>query len=163
MRRYITLPALDRQVPLSAYVAAIITRALQRAPMHTREPHRIEAAGVETMTHDCIGPLIAAGIDRADAHDLRRISMTLHRWHEPECGTDSYCIVRGKWNKETANFDYDDDGLPHYEYGGFSGRSRYSRVADRERGASLYILRPGDVPTGAQVDSCYSRGLAIYR
>ena len=30
------------------------------------------------------------------------------------------------------------------------------------RGAMLYILRPGDVPEGADVDSYYSRGVAIY-
>ena len=30
------------------------------------------------------------------------------------------------------------------------------------RGAMLYILRPGDVPDGADVDSYYSRGIAIY-
>jgi hypothetical protein len=31
------------------------------------------------------------------------------------------------------------------------------------RGASLYILRPGDVPEGKDVDSYYSRGLAVYK
>jgi len=30
------------------------------------------------------------------------------------------------------------------------------------RGAALYILRPGDVPDGADVDSYYCRGVAIY-
>ena len=30
------------------------------------------------------------------------------------------------------------------------------------RGAMLYILRPGDVPDGADVDSYYGRGVAIY-
>ena len=30
------------------------------------------------------------------------------------------------------------------------------------RGAMLYVLRPGDVPDGADVDSYYSRGVAIY-
>ena len=30
------------------------------------------------------------------------------------------------------------------------------------RGAMLYLLRPGDVPDGADVDSYYSRGVAIY-
>lgn len=30
------------------------------------------------------------------------------------------------------------------------------------RGAMLYLLRPGDVPEGADVDSYYSRGVAIY-
>jgi hypothetical protein len=43
--------------------------------------------------------LTQAGIDLADAHALRRISMTLHRWHELECGDGnshgSWAIVRG--------------------------------------------------------------------
>ncbi len=30
------------------------------------------------------------------------------------------------------------------------------------RGAALYILRPGDVPDGADADSYYNRGIAIY-
>ncbi len=137
---------------------------------------------------ECIAPLVRAGIERQDAYAIRRVAMTLHRWHELECGTDSYCIVRGKWNNATAQFDYADDGLPHYEFDGLSGRSRYSRIPDREtpalkriakivakypglsfyvqgdpRGASLYIIRPGDVREGARVDSCYSNGVAVYK
>ncbi len=30
------------------------------------------------------------------------------------------------------------------------------------RGCALYILRPGDVPAGAESDSYYSRGIAVY-
>lgn len=30
------------------------------------------------------------------------------------------------------------------------------------RGCALYILRPGDVPAGAETDSYYSRGIAVY-
>jgi hypothetical protein len=30
------------------------------------------------------------------------------------------------------------------------------------RGAALYIIRPGDVPEGAGVSSCYSRGICVY-
>jgi len=137
---------------------------------------------------ECILRLMQAGIVMDDAFTLRRIAMTLHRWHEYECGTENACIVRGKWNKETAQFDYDDNGAPHWEFSGGSGRSRYSRVPDREkgalkrlktvmarypqmrayiqgdpRGASLYILRPGDVPEGREVDSCYSNGIAVYK
>jgi hypothetical protein len=139
-------------------------------------------------THDMLQRLQNAGIDRDDAWALRRISMTLHRWHELECGTDSSCIVRGKWDKESATFIYDDNGAPHFEYAGGSGRARYSKTRDDERGAlkrlagimaryptltsyvqtdprgaALYILRPGDVREGASVDSCYINGIAVYR
>jgi len=31
------------------------------------------------------------------------------------------------------------------------------------RGASLYILRPGDVPEGEDVSAYYSRGVAVYK
>ncbi len=43
--------------------------------------------------------LQSLGISADDALRLRRISMTLHRWHELECGDGndygSWCIVRG--------------------------------------------------------------------
>jgi len=102
---------------------------------------------------------------RADAEALRRISMTLHRWHELECGDGDGHIER---DEKT--------GRPRY----FDARSRYlaasdprawSAIPDREagarkrlaailarypglqayvqtdpRGCALYILRPGDVP-----------------
>ncbi len=116
------------------------------------------------------------GISDADAWALRRISMTLHRWHELECGDHAGCIERD----ETS-------GKPYWLYANDGKRSKYP-LADREagalkrlkaimsrypslssyvqtdpRGASLYILRPGDVPEGQQVDSYYSRGIAVYR
>jgi hypothetical protein len=79
--------------------------------------------------------LLALGFTRDEAEALRRISMTLHRWHELECGTDSYCIVRGAWNQDAQTFDYDDNGRPHYEFAGGSGRTRYVALPDREKGA----------------------------
>ena len=30
------------------------------------------------------------------------------------------------------------------------------------RGAALYVLRPSDLADGVDVDSCYSRGIAVY-
>lgn len=154
--------------------------------------------------------LIALGFTLSEAEALRRISMTLHRWHELECGTDRYCIVRG--HKVNGEFLYSDHGAPHYEIAGTSGPNRYSRTPDREtgakkrlaaivvsrnaraiaqasetaktdpqappmdwrdlsvstyiqtdpRGAALYILRPGDVPEGASVESYYNRGICVY-
>ena len=50
--------------------------------------------------HDSINRLQAAGFSYEDACALRRISMTLHRWHELECGDAnnyaSWSIVRGR-------------------------------------------------------------------
>ena len=126
------------------------------------------------MFPECIPPLKRAGITWADAMDLRCVAMTLHRWHELECGTGSGCIKRD----ETT-------GKPFW----LSSRTmRRKPVADREkgalrrlaaimaryptlgfyvqggpRGAALYILRPGDVPAGENADSYYSRGLEVYK
>lgn len=30
------------------------------------------------------------------------------------------------------------------------------------RGAALYILRPGDIPAGSSVESCYTNGLCVF-
>jgi hypothetical protein len=139
--------------------------------------------------YDCIDALLAAGINYEDACALRRISMTLHRWHELECGDDngyaSFCLTRGKQQPE--GFVYDDDGKPFMEVHPNNGSAtRYTAIPDRERGAlkrlgaimarypgfasyvqgdprgcALYILRPGDIPEGASVDSCYNRGIGV--
>lgn len=120
--------------------------------------------------------LMREGISYADALELRRISMTLHAWHELECGTDRGAIER---EGEAG------DGAPFYRY---SDGRKGGRVPDREagalkrlaaimaryptlsfyvqgdpRGASLYILRPGDVPEGERADAYYSRGIAVYK
>jgi len=137
------------------------------------------------------------GTARTDAESLRRISMTLHRWHELECGDSnnhaSWTIARGRKDAGGA-FEYDDSGKPYLErhfhnVGLVSARvPSYRRIPDREtgarkrlaailkryptltayvqtdpRGCALYILKPGDVPEGASIDSCYSRGLAVYQ
>jgi hypothetical protein len=44
--------------------------------------------------YDSVATLQTLGIDHTDAVSLRRISMTLHRWHELECGDTSGCIER---------------------------------------------------------------------
>jgi hypothetical protein len=141
--------------------------------------------------------LLDLGFTRDESEALRRISMTLHRWHERECGDGNGCIERDEMTGKT------------YWLDSYSGR-RYA-IADREtgarkrlvaiiaarndralaaiplselrreqrkghtgfqpvsyyvqgdpRGAALYIIRPGDVPEGASVDSCYTRGICVY-
>lgn len=106
---------------------------------------------------------------RQDAESLRRISMTLHRWFEAECNGD---------------FEINEDGIPGRDH----GTDTFYPIPDREtgarkrlasimknypaltayvqtdpRGCALYILRPDDVPAGATIDSCYSRGLAVFQ
>jgi hypothetical protein len=76
---------------------------------------------------------MTAGITYPDAAALRRITMTLHRWHELKCGT-----------------------MAKYP-------ALQSYVQGDPRGASLYVLRPDDVPAGKDAESYYNRGIAIYR
>ncbi len=109
------------------------------------------------------------GIGEEDATALIRASMALHRWAERECNGE---IQR---DEET--------GKP-YVYSAYDGRKLYA-TADREKGAldrakkiatkyglglyhqtdprgcALYLIRPGDVPAGADVDAYYSRGVAV--
>ena len=121
-----------------------------------------------------LSTLQRAGISLNDALALRRISMTLHAWHEMECGNDHGMIGRDEFTSKA------------YWVGAHSGHR--IRIADLEtgalkrlakvmsnyptlrayvqgdpRGAALYILRPGDVPDGMPADAFYSNGLAVYK
>lgn len=145
------------------------------------------------------------GFTRDEAEALRRISMTLHRWHELECGDGN---EYGSWAIER---DDNGDGPPymvrhHYMHGRGKDTVTRTRIPDREkgalkrlqaifaarttradchaqgeycndcaycavltfyiqsdpRGAALYIIRPGDVPEGADVSSYYNCGVCVY-
>ena len=81
-----------------------------------------------------IRQLMGAGIDHNDALALRRISMTLHRWHELECGDGNNY---GSWAIER---DDNSDGPPfmvhhHYRHGNGKDTVSKTRIADRETGA----------------------------
>ena len=125
-------------------------------------------------TPRCLLPLFNLGISREDAFTLRRISMTLHRWHELECGTGHGCIERdeetGKtyWRNAMTGKRWK---TPDRETG---AKKRLAAIIAKyptlstyiqtdPRGAALYILRPGDVPEGNDVDCYYSHGLAVYK
>ena len=89
-------------------------------------------------TLDMLTRLHDLGISTDDAISLRRIAMTLHRWHELECGDSndyaSWGIVRGSYKPE--GFTYDEDGKPFKEVHPHSGKhTRYYAMHDRERGA----------------------------
>ena len=126
--------------------------------------------------------LLSLGFTAEEAEQLRRISMTLHRWHELECGTDHGCIEREESDPEGGRpfWRYSDGKrgafMPDRELGAQKrllaiinaeakrhGECRYSAYIQGDpRGAALYIIRPGDVPEGSTVDSCYSRGICVY-
>lgn len=120
-----------------------------------------------------LSALIMCGISSDDAKSLRRISLTLHSWHEHECnGT----IQRDGENGDGAPAWYNPNTCkrigPAYdrERGALKRlaaiMARYpalaSYVQGDPRGCSLYILRPGDVPGGQNAESYYSRGIAVY-
>ena len=120
-----------------------------------------------------IRALEAEGVTYQDAQALRRISMTLHRWHEMECGTDRGAIER---DEQT--------GIPYFR----TVRGTCYRTRDMEtgalkrldaimaryphlkayvqgdpRGAALYIWTPRNAAVyGDDIDANYSRGIAIY-
>lgn len=133
--------------------------------------------------------LMSLGFTQDEAEALRRISMTLRRWHEMECGDGNGHIERdettGKPRYFNSNARYVDPhdprawrSIPDREAG---AKKRLDAIISRvnvqragkvgrlsayiqtdPRGAALYIIRPGDVPEGEKVDSYYSRGICVY-
>lgn len=127
----------------------------------------------------CITALIGAGISPPDAQKLRVIAMTLHRWHLLECGN-----ARGEAIERDEK-----TGVPYLTFdAGQNGKRARTRIPDREttalkrlasiikgypgfayhvqgdpRGAALFIMRPGDVPAGRDIDTCYDRGIAVFK
>lgn len=78
--------------------------------------------------------LRALGFTNEEAESLRRISMTLQRWYERECGDSN---AYGSWAIER---DDNGDGPPylvhhHYQHGKGPDYTTRIRIADRERGA----------------------------
>ena len=128
---------------------------------------------------DCIATLVSAGISEGDARALRRISMTLHRWHELECGNERGEAVERDEQTKVPYLTFDT---------GQNGKRGRTRIPDREttalkrlekiikgypgfayyvqgdpRGSALFIMRPGDVPAGRDIDACYSNGIAVFK
>ncbi|MFA5897669.1 MAG: hypothetical protein WC829_01020 [Hyphomicrobium sp.] len=121
---------------------------------------------------------------RQDAESLRRISMTLHRWHELECGDSndyaSWAIERDGDEPDSKPY------IVRHSHTG--GKTMRTAIPDREtgarkrltqimaryptltayvqtdpRGCALYILRNEDIIAGSDISACYSRGLAVFQ
>lgn len=132
--------------------------------------------------HEMISRVESLGVSTDDAFALRRISMTLCRWFELECGDDTGCIERDE--KTSKPF-----LMRHYP---ITGKIRAYAIADRERGAlkrlaiimarypelaayvqgdprgaSLYIYRKDSPMLAASkygIESCYSSvGYPLYK
>jgi hypothetical protein len=117
--------------------------------------------------------LVSLGFTSDEVAKLRRISNGLRRWYELECGIDSGGVERDE--KTGKCFWYSSHTGRHTPYADretgmlkrlatlMEARTPLSYYLQTDpRGASLYILRPGDVPAGENVDSYYSRGIAIH-
>lgn len=125
-------------------------------------------------THEMLNRLSGLGITTDDTLALRRVAMTLHRWHELESGTDHACVERDEDTGRTywlSSYSGKRWPTPDRERGALRRlkeiMARYptlsAHVQGDPRGASLYILKPGDVPAGCDVESYYSRGTAVYK
>lgn len=114
------------------------------------------------------------GVSLDDALALRRIAMTLHRWHELECGTDRGCIERdevtGKpfWVSSYVKYR---GAVADRETGALNRlavlMARYPELAayvqTDPRGPALYLYRKDD-RRAVDIESCYSSiGVAIYK
>lgn len=127
--------------------------------------------------------VLSLGISYDDAVALRRISMTLRRWYEMECGDSgiatSYCVERdeetGKpfrvvWYHRRLDPTPVRYPIPDRERG---AEKRLAKIMANyphlstylqtdPRGCALHILRPGDVPEGEDPGAYYSRGIPVY-
>ena len=124
------------------------------------------------MKYDAIKTLQALGIDYYDARALRRISRILRRWYELECGTAWGHIVRNEntgkpmfYNARARQTNNVPEGtiIPDRERGALKRLGNIMvkypdlkpYVQTDPRGASLYILRPNDVPEGKDASTYY--------
>ncbi len=97
---------------------------------------------MQTQTIEMLNRVTNLGFTLDEALKLRRISMTLSRWNELECGDGnnygSWAITRGY--KKKGEFTHDEDGLPfmehhHYLHGKGKDYITYTRLPDRDAGA----------------------------
>lgn len=143
--------------------------------------------------------LVSLGFTETEAEQLRRISLTLHRWHELECGVDGGGVERNEETGKVTWYSSHTGKRTPYADRETGARKRLAAIVEarnkrtarqhtpecvmlndasaRElcacqilstyiqtdpRGAALYIIRPGDVPEGADVSAYYSRGICVY-
>ena len=132
-------------------------------------------------TYEMLNRLQNAGISYDDAIRLRRISMTLRRWFELECGNSdhyqSWAIERDPETDKPYMVMHPHTDAKSYRYATpdreTGARRRLADIMRRypdlrayvqtdPRGCALRILRPDDAPIGQE--SMYSdRGIAVYQ
>jgi hypothetical protein len=119
--------------------------------------------------YETIAALERLGIGRDDIATLLRASATLSTWAEHECNgaiqrdeaTNRpawYCTHSGKRIGWTS--DRETGAVKRAQ----AIAARYGLTAYHQgdpRGCALYLVRPDDVPAGADIDGYYSRGVAV--
>ena len=125
------------------------------------------------MTTDPIVRLREAGIEFRHAMALRRIARTLNRWHELECGVEGGRIERNAETGQVAWYSARTGNRTPYPDLETHALKRLAAIMAKyptlghyvqgdPRGAALYVLRPGDVPSGQSVAAYYTHGIAVY-
>ena len=132
-------------------------------------------------TTNLIQRIVALGFTSGEARQLLRIEKTLHRWAEQECGDSndwaSWSIERDEatnrpfrvTHPHKAGSKVRRESIPDRENGALrrlaSITARYPEIYGYHqtdpRGCALYLLRASDIRPGEQLDSIYSRGLAV--
>ena len=125
--------------------------------------------------------LASLGFHANEIDALLSIERGLSRWHELECGTGNDRVSVSVERDEQTGKPF--KRVQFQAHSGWVDRrtpcrdmkkahlSRLARVMEGKavrayvqgdpRGCALYILRPDDVPQGADVHAYYSRGIAV--
>jgi hypothetical protein len=125
-----------------------------------------------TRTYNSLESLVSIGITFEDAKSLQRIERQLHRWHELECGVEAGGVERDEQTGKVTWYNSHTGKRSPYPDRETPALKRLAKIMSKypnltfyvqgdPRGGALYILRPGDVPEGSSVDSCYSRGICV--
>ena len=150
-----------------------ISMTLQRWFEHecNGDIQRDETSGVtyRHYGHNSSGPFLTTRTADRETGAKKRLAKILARRNSDEvrhtscatCGLDIEGIAPfSEWRDRGNN-----TGDEHHKHapaqdGSWGSMSAY--IQTDPRGAALYIIRPGDVPPGSSVDSCYSRGICVY-
>src|SRR3990167_9343833 len=123
---------------------------------------------------EVLARLERAGIKYEDQDKLRRIALTLHRWHEYECGVDRGHVERDETTNKTYWVNANTGRrypTPDRETAALKRLKAimrpYSRrfvayVQSDPRGASLYLVPRKYLKGGLDINAHYSNGIAIY-
>jgi len=120
-----------------------------------------------------IETLMSMGYTYDEGEALARISRTLRRWYEYECGNEFGSIERDeKTGKPYWVIYLESTGerkrwpTRDMERGALARLAAIARhpyyLQTDPRGATLYLLREGDVPEGERAESYYTRGVCVY-